>query len=249
MNEEAKKLEELLQKRTAQLEEMERELEGLAFSISHDLRAPLRAIIGFADLLREEHADNLPPEGKRYLDILYNQAQRLSDMVGSVLWYSRVGRKEMNFTFVDMNGLVAESFAAACTQEQDRTIDLRLGNLPTAWGDRELLEVVWKNLLSNAVKFTRPKANRTVEVGGGRQGTDVVYMVRDNGVGFDPKYAERLFGLFQRLHPEGSFEGVGAGLAIARRIVNRHGGRIWAEAEPDKGATFHFSLPVPSEVS
>lgn len=246
MSDELKRLESLLQERTAELESVKCELDGLGFSISHDLRAPLRAIIGFADLLRDGCADRLTPESKRHLDILCNQAQRLNDMIGSLLFYSRIGRQPMHLTRVDMKSLASESFTALLSQEQNRTFAFNLGDLPPAWGDHELLGVVWRNLIANAIKFTRQNTNPTIEVTGSAETASLVYHVRDNGVGFDPRYAERLFGMFQRLHPEGAFEGLGSGLAIAQRVINRHGGRIWAESSPGQGAVFHFSLAAPS---
>jgi light-regulated signal transduction histidine kinase (bacteriophytochrome) len=244
MGDELNKLESLLQERTAELENVKRELDSLGFSISHDLRAPLRAIIGFAELLREGCADKLPPESKRHLDILCNQAQRLNDMIGSLLVYSRLGRQPMHVTRVDMKTVAAEAFTALSSQEHNRAFEFNLGDLPPAWGDRELLGVVWKNLIANAIKFTRQNPKPAIEVTGDVETSNLVYHVRDNGAGFDPRYAERLFGMFQRLHPEGAFEGLGSGLAIAQRIINRHAGRIWAESSPGQGAVFHFSLPV-----
>ncbi|MCX8108464.1 MAG: ATP-binding protein, partial [Verrucomicrobiae bacterium] len=240
MNDDARKLESLLEERTAQLKNLERELESLGFSISHDLRAPLRAIIGFADLLREEYADKLPPEGKRYIDLLWNQARQLNEMIGALLHYSRIGRQPMNLVLLDVKGLVTETFALLSSQQLNCALELKIGELPPAWADRDLLGIVWRNLLDNAIKFTRPKSVRIVEVSGATHSEGVVYHVKDNGVGFDPRYADRLFGMFQKLHPSGSFEGIGAGLAIAQRIVNRHGGRIWAESELGVGASFHF---------
>lgn len=244
MGDEQNKLESLLQERTAELESVKRELDSLGFSISHDLRAPLRAIIGFAELLREGCADKLPPQGKQHLDIVYNQAQRLNDMIGSLLVYSRLGRQPMHVTSVDMKSLAADAFTTLSSQEHNRPFEFNLGDLPPAWGDRELLSVVWKNLIANAIKFTRRNPKPAIQVTGEAETSNLVYHVRDNGAGFDPRYAERLFGMFQRLHPEGAFEGLGSGLAIAQRIITRHGGRIWAESSPGQGAVFHFSLPV-----
>lgn len=244
MGDELNKLESLLQERTAELESVKRELDSLGFSISHDLRAPLRAIIGFAELLREGCADKLPPQSKQHLDIVYNQAQRLNDMIGSLVVYSRLGRQPMHVTSVDMKSLAADAFTTLSSQEQNRALEFNLGDLPPAWGDRELLGVVWRNLIANAIKFTRRNPKPTIQVTGDAETSNLVYHVRDNGAGFDPRYAERLFGMFQRLHPEGAFEGLGSGLAIAQRIITRHGGRIWAESSPGQGAVFHFSLPV-----
>lgn len=244
MDDKLQQLQLLLQQRSAELEAVKRELDSLSFSISHDLRAPLRAIIGFAELLRDGCADILPPESRRHMDILYSQAQRLNDMIGSLLLYSRLGRQPMHAASVDMKSLASEAFRAMSLQEHNRTFRFNLADLPEAWGDPELLGVVWKNLIANAIKFSRQNPEPTIDVAGGTETSNVVYHVRDNGVGFDPKYAERLFGIFQRFHPEGTFEGLGSGLAITQRIIIRHGGRIWAESSPGQGAVFHFSLPT-----
>jgi PAS domain S-box-containing protein len=237
-------LENRVRERTAQLEEVNQELEAFAYSVSHDLRAPLRVIDGFANILAETHAVGLDSEGRRLLAIIRNNARKLDQLIVDLLAYSRVTRGEMRRSRLDMRSLARAAYADLISHEASQDVDFMVSPLPEADGDPSLMGQVWSNLLSNAIKYTVPVANRRIEVGGGAEGGQLVYYVRDNGVGFDPDYAHKLFGVFQRLHKAEEFEGTGVGLAIVQRIVHRHGGRAWATGRPNQGATFYFSLPT-----
>ncbi len=240
-------LEQRVLDRTAQLEEANRELESFSYSISHDLRAPLRAVNGFSRILLKDYAGQLDEEGVRLAGIISAEAQRMGRLIDALLEFSRLARKAVALAGIDMNELAREAFAEAAADAGDRTIEFRLDDLPSAPADRTLLRQVWVNLFSNAVKFSRKRTDATVEAGGRIEAGDAVYWVRDNGAGFDPRYADKLFGVFQRLHGQEEFEGTGVGLAFVHRIVLRHGGRIWAESAPGQGAIFYFSLPLAGE--
>ncbi len=236
-------LEQRVAERTTQLQNTVHELEAFSYSISHDLRAPLRHINGFAELLAKQCAGQLPGKGGHYLEAIADSARQMGCLIDDLLQFSRTGRLEMHPAGVGMDGLVAEVLAPLRVADEGRAIEWVVGNLPRAHGDAALLRQVWANLLDNAVKYTRPRDPARIEIGGREAGTEMIYCVRDNGVGFDMRYARKLFGVFQRLHRSEDFEGTGIGLATAQRIVLRHGGRIWAEATPDQGATFYFALP------
>jgi len=239
-------LEQRVRERTAQLQDANHELESFSYSISHDLRAPLRAVNGFARILLDRHGPQMDDEGRRLAAIISAEGKRMGTLIDALLSFSRLGRQALARGNVDMNALARESFSEAAADAGDRSIDFRPGELPQACGDRTLLRQVFVNLFSNAVKFTRNRAAAVVEAGGRIEGDEAVFWVRDNGAGFDPRYADKLFGVFQRLHTQNEFEGTGVGLAFVQRIVLRHGGRIWAESKPDEGATFYFSLPRPT---
>jgi len=230
--------------RTAQLEAANAELEAFACSVSHDLRAPLRAVDGFARILEEEHAGELAEEGRRALAVVRNEAQRMGRLISDLLDFSRLGQRPMRLTDVDMTALVQEQFDRLKERAGDREMDFRLGDLPMARTDPALLRQVWFNLLDNAFKYTRHRRRTEIRIDGSKQGTEIVYSIRDNGAGFDMQYAGKLFGMFQRLHATVEFEGTGVGLALVKRIIHRHGGRVWAEAQVGRGATFHFTLPA-----
>jgi signal transduction histidine kinase/HAMP domain-containing protein len=236
-------LEDRVSARTAQLEAANKELESFSYSVSHDLRAPLRAINGFASLLWEDHKDSLNDEAQRKLSIIRGQADRMGVLIDDLLTFSRLGRKSLDAVELDMGELATNTFERLNGNEKGSNPELRIGKLPAARGDRSLLEQVWSNLLSNAVKFSSRKDRPVVEVGGIVEERENVYYVRDNGAGFDPRYQEKLFGVFQRLHDESEYPGTGVGLALVHRIITRHGGRVWADSRPGDGATFHFSLP------
>jgi len=225
-----------------QLEQANAELESFSYSVSHDLRAPLRAINGFTQALLEDYGSTLPPDGQSLLARVRENTKRMGQLIDDLLVFSRLGRKSLEMAPVHLGSL-----AQAIVQEQrqadpGRGVDVVIGSLPTAMGDAALLRQALSNLVDNAFKFTRRTARAHVEIGSRAAGGETVYYVRDNGAGFDMKYAKKLFGVFQRLHLEADFEGTGVGLALVQRIVHRHGGRVWAEAQVDQGATFYFTL-------
>jgi len=236
-------LEERVRARTHELEEAYRELEAFSYSVSHDLRAPLRAIDGFARILQEDHAGRLDAEGLRVLGVVRDNARRMGELIDDLLALSRAARHEPRRQRVDMGELARTAFEELALDGGLDGVELRVSRLEPAFGDAGLLRQVWTNLISNALKFTRPRPRRVIDVGCRPCGEGVEYFVRDNGVGFDPRYGEKLFGVFQRLHPAEEFEGTGVGLALVRRIVARHGGTVAAEGGIGKGATFRFTLP------
>jgi PAS domain S-box-containing protein len=235
-------LERRVVERTAQLEAANSELEAFSYSVSHDLRAPLRAVDGFSQAVLEDYGALLPPDGQRYLVTIRNGAQRMGVLIDDLLSFSRLGRHILIRQAINTELLVRGVLEELGSPWPDRQVDLRIGELPIADGDPALLKQVWVNLLSNALKYTRKRAAAIVEVGSVDRDGVVAYFVRDNGTGFDMKYADKLFGVFQRLHRAEDYEGTGVGLAIVQRIIHRHGGKVWAEAAPDRGATFYFTL-------
>ena len=235
-------LEQRVVERTAQLEAANKELEAFSYSVSHDLRAPLRAVDGFSQAVLEDFGPQLPAEGQRYLQTIRGGAQRMGLLIDDLLAFSRLSRAPVNKQEVNTGELVRGVLADLSSMREGRKIDLRLGELPACLGDAALLKQVWINLISNALKYTQKRAAAVVEIGCERTAEGDVYFVRDNGTGFDMRYAGKLFGVFQRLHRAEEFEGTGVGLAIVQRVIHRHGGRVWAEAEEDRGATFHFTL-------
>lgn len=239
---ENRELERRVAQRTAELEAANQELEAFSYSISHDLRAPLRAVNGFAGIVLEDYGSLLPEEGQRYLERIRKGGQRMGDLIDDLLAFSRLSRQPMTRRAVDNRRLVQEIIEELAPQPASNQLELRIGELPPAVGDPALLKQVWANLISNALKYSRGRTPPVVEIGSSQDNGENIYFVRDNGTGFDMRYAEKLFGVFQRLHREEEFEGTGVGLAIARRVIHRHGGRIWAESEIGRGATFYFSL-------
>jgi PAS domain S-box-containing protein len=238
-------LEKRVKERTAQWEASNKELEAFAYSVSHDLRAPLRAIDGFSRILIEEHAPELSGEIQRYLNIVRKNAVQMGDLIDHLLSFSRLGRQSLKKELVEVKALVAQSLAELAQEQEGRRIEIVIGELPACEADAALLKQVMVNLLSNALKYTRCRDVARIEIGAALSLQDEpVYLVRDNGAGFDMRYADKLFGVFQRLHAADEYEGTGVGLAIVHRIITRHGGRVWAEGELDKGATFYFSLPA-----
>lgn len=236
-----------LHKVNTELQNANKELEAFSYSVSHDLRAPLRAIDGFSKLVLKRNTDKLDPESVRMLGIIESEAKRMNQLIEDLLAFSRVIRKTMNCGEVDMGALAREVFEQLSAQrsglEPERKIEFALHSIPKAIGESGMLRQVWINLVSNAIKFTRPRPIAHIEISGEENEEEIVYTISDNGVGFDMTYADKLFGVFQRLHTQQEFEGTGVGLALVQRIVQRHGGRVWVKAEPDKGAAFHFSLP------
>ena len=237
-------LERRVAERTEQLEFANHELEAFSYSVSHDLRAPLRHILGFAEMLRAESGAVLSEKSARDLKRIAEAANRMGDLIDDLLAFSRIGRSEMQKTEVNLDQLVHETLIGLESETQARRIVWKICSLPRVQADRALLRQVWVNLISNAVKFTGKRAEARIEIGciPGAAG-EVVIFVRDNGAGFDPKYSQKLFGVFQRLHRQDEFVGTGIGLAHVQRIIQRHDGRVWAEGVVDGGATFYFSIP------
>lgn len=231
--------------RTAQFTAAIQELEAFSYSVSHDLRAPLRAIQGFAQILKEDHAPHLEAEVVRLLKVISSEALRMGRLIDDLLKFSRLNRQPLQLELVSPSPLVRQAMETLRATQGDRRIEVTVGELPPAWGAPALLAQVWMNLLANAYKFTGGRAVAEIVIGGRQAGGEVIYTVKDNGAGFDMKYAGKLFGVFQRLHSQTEFEGTGVGLALVQRIVHRHGGRVWAEGQVDAGATFYFSLPNP----
>jgi PAS domain S-box-containing protein len=237
-------LEQRVVQRTAQLEAVNKELEAFSYSVSHDLRAPLRAIDGFSRVILEDYIDELNDEGKRVLNIIRNNTQKMGQLIDDLLLFSRLGRQEISPSDISMTELAKGVFEEIKSPADERNLQFNMKTLPLAQGDRSMMKQVFANLLSNAIKFTRSRKMATIEIGGINDGAENIYYVKDNGVGFDMQYVNKLFGVFQRLHSAEEFEGTGVGLAIVQRIIHRHGGRVWAEGRVNEGATFYFSLPA-----
>jgi PAS domain S-box-containing protein len=229
-----------LESRALQLEASNKELESFSYSVSHDLRAPLRAVDGFSRILQEDYGAALNPEGRRILSLIREGSRKMGQLIDDLLAFSRLGRQSITASHVDMEQLVREVFG----ELNAPNIRFTLHPIPIAWGDRRLLKQVWVNLLANAIKFSSGKSAPAIEAGGKNDGRQAIYHVTDNGVGFDMRYHEKLFGVFQRLHLDSEFPGTGVGLAIVQRIITRHGGRVWAESTSGAGATFYFALPA-----
>ena len=227
----------------AQLESSNQELESFSYSVSHDLRAPLRVIDGFSLALLEDYGPSLPTEGQNLLARVRQQAQRMAQLIEDLLEFSRLGRKPLDVTSVDLAALVQAVVQELQQANADRTVAVTVAPLPPAMGDRALLRQVLTNLIGNAFKFTRQRPDAWVEIGSRDDNGERVYYVSDNGAGFDMQYASKLFGVFQRLHPAADFEGTGVGLALVQRIILRHGGRVWGKGQVNEGATFQFTLP------
>jgi PAS domain S-box-containing protein len=236
------RLEQRVVERTAELEAANKELEAFSYSVSHDLRAPLRAVDGFSQAVLEDYGPQLPEEGQRYLQTIREGAQRMGTLIDDLLTFSRLSRTPLKKQEVNTSKLVCHVLEGLNSQRQGRQVEIRIGDLPACQGDPALLNQVWVNLLSNALKYTRQRQPAVIEIGCKREQDEDVYFVRDNGAGFDMRYAHKLFGVFQRLHRAEEFEGTGVGLAIVQRVIHRHGGRIWVDAALNRGATFYFTL-------
>ena len=232
-----------LSKKTIQFQLANKELETFSYSVSHDLRAPLRAINGFVKILREDNEDKLDEEGKRICNIIETNAMKMGQLIDDLLSFSRLGRSEIRHMTVDMDNLVQQTISELVQNETKKRIEINLGNLPKATCDLNLVRQVWTNLLSNAIKYSSLNEEINIQIGASTTKHEIVYFVRDNGIGFDMNYVHKLFGVFQRLHNMKEFDGTGVGLAIVQQIVHRHGGRVWAEGNVGKGAIFYFSLP------
>jgi signal transduction histidine kinase len=244
--EDIRKLNEALSHRAAELEDANKELESFSYSVSHDLRAPLRAINGFSKILLEEYAGTLDAEGQRLLNVVSEAANKMGRLIDDILDFARAGRVELNRAQINMTALAQAALREIEVAYGERRLRVEIKDMPGALGDGAMLQRVWANLLDNAAKFTAPKPDGAIEVGGQVEAGESVYYVKDNGVGFDMRHVEKLFGVFQRLHGPTEFPGTGIGLAIVKRIVNRHGGRVWAQGRSGEGATFFFALPRPA---
>jgi light-regulated signal transduction histidine kinase (bacteriophytochrome) len=236
------RLEARVHERTAQLEAAVKELEAFSYSVSHDLRTPLRAIAGFSQILLEDFAPQLEAEAARNLRIIHESTRQMGRLIDDLLRFSQVGRQPLAATPIDMTEVVRTALEWLASERQGREVEISIDELPGCEGDPALVRQVWVNLLSNALKFTRGRPNARIQVGSELREGARTYFVRDNGVGFDMQYADKLFDVFHRLHRDDEFEGSGIGLAVVKRIVDRHGGRVWAEAEPGRGAAFFFSI-------
>jgi signal transduction histidine kinase len=237
-------LEQRIVERTSQLEAANKELEAFAYSVSHDLRAPLRAVDGFSRFVLEDYGSKLDSEGKRLLNLIRSNIQKMDQLITDLLALSRVTRCELNFSGIDMTQMAISMFKETAAPDVTDKISLKVDSLPEAYADPTYMRQVWANLIQNAIKFSSKKKKPLIKICGRTENGLNVYYVKDNGVGFNPEYAHKLFGVFQRLHKSDDFEGTGVGLAIIQRIIHRHGGKVWAEGEEGKGATFWFSLPV-----
>jgi len=236
-------LEQRVAERTTQLEIANKELEAFSYSVSHDLRAPLRHVAGFVDLLSNEMGESASPKSQRFVKVIADSAKQMGRLIDELLVFSKMGRVELQEKVVDANQIVAETIAALKPDTEGRNIIWKKSELPTVKADPALLRQVFVNLLSNAIKYSGPRDPAEIQIGHEEKEHETVIFVRDNGVGFDMNFADKLFGVFQRLHHADEFEGTGVGLANVRRIIQRHGGRTWAEGALGGGATFYFSLP------
>ncbi|MBM4272943.1 MAG: PAS domain-containing protein [Deltaproteobacteria bacterium] len=240
-------LEQRVRERTAELEAANREMESFSYSVSHDLKAPVRAIEGFSRILIDDHTDKLDAEGLRLLKVICDNTKIMHHLIDDLLALSRLGRLQIMKSVVNLTAMTKQVFEELRSQAPERDLQLTLGDLPPGLGDNALLYQVILNLLANAIKYTKPRKTAVIEVGGKDGENETIYYVMDNGIGFDERYAHQLYGVFQRLHGGQEYEGTGVGLAIVKRIIERHGGRVWAEGKAGEGATFYFALPKDGE--
>lgn len=232
-----------LQESLEEMAALNKELEGFSYSVSHDLRAPLRAIDGYSRMILEDYADRLDAKGARYFDVIRSNTQKMGQLIDDLLAFSRLGRKHVEVGEISMGAMVRSVYSELEAINPGRHIDFRVGDLPACQGDSAMMRQVLTNFISNAIKYSRNRDPAVIEVGGRPEGGEIVYFVKDNGVGFEMQYVNKLFGVFQRLHSATEFEGTGVGLALAQRILQRHGGRAWAEGKVNEGAVFYFALP------
>ncbi len=236
-----------LRQRAQELTAVNQELENFTYSVAHDLRAPLRSMGGFARILLEDYPDKLDADGQRYLNVIQQEARKMGHLIDDLLALARLGRKELSLVHLDMAELAKTVFEELKGSYQARKLQIDIQPLPAALADRVMIRQVLANLLENAIKFTQDRDPALIEVRGWSEPHENVYCVKDNGVGFDMRYVHKLFEVFQRLHPEEEYGGTGVGLAIVKRVIDRHGGRVWAEGQVGEGATFYFALPKREE--
>jgi two-component system sensor kinase len=232
-----------LKERTEALEAANKELESFSYSVSHDLRAPLRAIDGYARMILKKEGDKFDEETMRKFNVIRSSSQMMGQLIDDILTLSRVVKKHLSTAQLEMDAVIREVWKEIETINPERNIKLTVRDVPAAYGDRTFIKQVYANLLSNAAKFTKGRDPALIETGGYIEGNENVYYVKDNGVGFEMEYYDKLFGIFQRLHKPEEFEGTGVGLATVERVVQRHGGRVWAEGKVNEGAIFYFTLP------
>jgi light-regulated signal transduction histidine kinase (bacteriophytochrome) len=242
---ERKRFERELQEKNTALEAANRELEAFSYSISHDLRAPLRAMGGFARVLERQFAGQLPPEAQQAVQRIRDNATKMGQLIDGLLEFSRLNSSPIRKTKVSPAGIARAVFEELRPEVVHRSMEMDIAELPDCEADAKLLKQVFANLLSNALKYTRGRDPAVIKIGCQKKNPETVYFIQDNGTGFDMQYAGKLFGVFQRLHSADEFDGTGVGLAIVQRIIHRHGGRVWAEAQLDRGATFYFTLCTP----
>jgi PAS domain S-box-containing protein len=227
-----------------QIESSNKELESFSYSVSHDLHAPLRSINNYAKILEEDFSEFLPPEAKKHLDVICKNSQKMRKLIDDILSLSRVSKKDIEKKYVDAEAIVRNAIEEVCSGQLMQKGIFSVRSLPPAYGDAILLTQVWINLISNACKYSKNNAAPAIEIGASEKNNESFYYIKDNGTGFDMNYYDKLFGVFQRLHSDDEFEGTGVGLAIVQRIVERHGGRVWAEGKVNEGACFYFTIPI-----
>lgn len=242
-------LEKIVKERTKELDEKNKELEAFSYSVSHDLKAPLRAIDGFTRILMKDYVLQLDEEAQRLGTVIQSNSQKMGQLIDDLLSFSRIGRTSMSISKIDMKEMVHAIFSEAISEDESKRITLNIADLPVTFGDTNMMREVWINLISNALKFSANRKQAFISVSCKEEENKLIFCIKDNGAGFDMKYTDKLFGVFQRLHSEKEFKGTGVGLALVQRIIHRHDGEVWAEGEVDKGATFYFSLPKENEVS
>jgi two-component system sensor kinase len=237
-------LERRVKERTAELQAANQELESFSYSVAHDLKTPVRAIEGFSRMLMGEHAAQLDAEALRLLQVVCDNTKLMHHLIDDLLGFSRLTRQPMRKSDISLSDMARQVFERLKSGEPDRNLQLAIHDLPSAFADYSLLYQVMMNILGNAIKYTRDRENAIIEVGGRIEGNEKIFYVKDNGAGFDERYVSKLFNPFQRLHLCSEFEGTGIGLAVVQRIIQKHGGRVWAEGKVDEGATFYFALPI-----
>lgn len=236
-------LEQKVIERTSQLESVNKELESFSYSVSHDLRAPLRAVIGYVRILKEDHGAQLNGEAERVMKNIMGNATKMGQLIDDLLAFSRLGRKELMKMYVSMQDMVMNICGEFKIEYNERDIQFNLNELLPAQCDSSVIKQVWNNLISNSIKYSKLNDKTIIEIGSEMKDSEIIYTIKDNGAGFDMRYADKLFGVFQRLHTDEIFEGTGVGLAIVHRIITKHGGKVWATGKVNEGATFNFSLP------